>query len=267
MKESMTQYSRRRGTWLLVALIAVIVALPVAAIAGYWVSSAIGRTTEVQAPDGSTKTLYWREYPGTAELDPREVLDGPTPQQGLAAGERMITEIQEALDREFSLNWTPIQPTHEQGPFNTPVSNDFGGYSLLTNVNGPERQSTTVPPTWASKQQAMDIINAVLLNHDYGALELQSPDGGSIISGQVVIWGMSTGPVGQWLTFGLQDVSLDVDGSFAKRELRMGNEREMTSWISLSYGANGLLPAEHRKDFISRLEPFLGLDKPEAVES
>lgn len=145
MKESMTQYSRRRGTWLLVALIAVIVALPVAAIAGYWVSSAIGRTTEVQAPDGSTKTLYWREYPGTAELDPREVLDGPTPQQGLAAGERMITEIQEALDREFSLNWTPIQPTHEQGPFNTPVSNDFGGYSLLTNVNGPERQSTTVP--------------------------------------------------------------------------------------------------------------------------
>lgn len=74
------------------------------------------------------------------------------------------------------------------------------------------------------------------------------------------------GTAGQWPSFGIQDLSKDKDGSYAKRD-RANYGQEPSSRISLSFGANGLLPAEHVEEFKSRLRPFLGLTATEPIES
>lgn len=277
MQQRTKRNSRRWKRASIAALIAVAVALPTAAIASFFISSSIGKTTVIEAADGSKQTIYWREYPGTAELDSQDLLSGPTPEQGLETGQKMIAEIEEALTKEFQLQWADIPLPDDNGPFHRPVSNDFGGYSLLTTVNGPNHQSTSVPTSWSGKQRAIAIIDAVSKRYGYASLELESPEGwtpqefiefkgGLTPPDQVFISGTAMGAAGQWLSFGIQDLSKDRDGSYAKRD-RATAGQEPSSWISMSYGANGLLPAEHVEEFKSRLRPFLGLTAPEPIES
>lgn len=278
MKQFEKRTSRRPKRVLIATLIAVAIAVPAAGIIAWATSLSVGKTTVVEAADGTKRTIHWRDYPGTADLDSQEVLDGPTPEQGLATGEKMIAEIEEALAKEFKLQWTTMPLPAQDGPFYTPVANAYGGHSLLTTVNGPDHRSNSVPTSWTDKKRAITIIDTVSRKYGYASLHVESPEGwtpadlqeskdGSTLPEQVFLSGMASGSAGQWLSFGIQDLSKDVDGSYAKKNRAVGDQQEPSSWISMSYGANGLLPAQHREEFKSRLEPFIGLTAPEPFES
>jgi len=142
------------------------------------VDDAVGRTT-VATDDGTERTVYWREYPGVAGIATQQVLDGPTPQQGYDAGQTMIAEIKAALSEELRLEWAPVGDTGGSRPFHRPIANHYGGKSLLTNVNGPEAQSTTVPQTWEEKQRAISIIGEVTHRYGYEAPTIDGLEGWS----------------------------------------------------------------------------------------
>ena len=125
-------------------------------------------TTERDA-DGDEQTVYWRDYPGIAGLDPEEVLAGPTFEQGLADGEAMTAEIQDALTAEFGLDWA-APPSDETTVMI--VENGFGGFSMLQLINAPTAQTTSVPRTWAEKQRAIAIIGEVTARYGFGAPSL-----------------------------------------------------------------------------------------------
>ncbi len=270
---------QRLWGWLIGALLlfGAVVAVPLVSMAPYVVGNVIGRTTVVEDPDGIEKTIYWRDHPGTAELDPQELLDGPTPEQGFATGQKMIAEIKTALTEEFQLEWAPEEDTGD-GPFYRPVQNNFGGDSLLAIVNGPSHQSTSVPQAWADKQRAISIIGEVTIRYGYEAPMLESLDGwtdedlvrdlgGLTPADQVTVSGNVMGPAGQWLNFNFQDLTKDKDGRFEERFRSPEGKNWQMNTISLGYGANGLLAEEDREAFKSRLEPFLGQTPPPPLDS
>lgn len=269
---------RRWWIFATVLIVAGIAAVPVAGVVHHMFNNVVGRTTTVTDADGSDRTVYWREYPGVAGIAPQQVLEGPTPQQGYDAGQTMIAEIKAALSEEFQLEWVQSDGTGGGSPFYRPIENRYGGESLLTTVNGPESQSTTVPSTWDEKQRAMSIIGEVTRRYGYEAPAIDRLDswsaedrvrdlGGATPDQQVIVSGVALGRAGQWLSFRFQDLSKDTNGTFEKRLRPPAGSQWQLNTLALSYGANGLLAAEDRDEFTSRLEPFLGLTPPEPLES
>lgn len=155
----------------------------------------------------------------------------------------------------------------------TDVQNWFGGESMLTTINGPTAESTSVPATWADKQRVIAIIGEVTAEYGFAApildqqLDAHSSDadrirdlGGATPETQVIVAGTALGPVGQWLSFVFVDGTKDVDGRFSEEGWNLNT-------IGLSYGANALLPEADREEFERRLEPFLGLTPPPPLET
>lgn len=277
----MSQFKSRRHRrwWILGAILIVagIAAVPVAGVVHYMIGNAVGPTTVSTSADGTERTIYWRDYPGVAGVDPLEVLAGPTPQEGYETAETMIAEIKASLSAEFQLAWAPADE-QSRSPFHRPIENHYGGESLLTNVNGAESQSTSVPQTWAEKQRAIGIIEEVTRRYGYGAptitgLETWSAEdrmrdlGGLTPDQQVIVSGVALGKAGQWLMFRFQDLSKDTNGTFAERLRPPEGSQWQMNTLAFSYGANGLLAAEHRQEFETRFETFRGLTPPEPLES
>ncbi len=67
------------------------------------------------------RTVYWRDYPGIAGVDPHKILQGPTPGEGLAAGKAMIAEVRAALTAELQLEWAPPPPPGGRGLSRSPA--------------------------------------------------------------------------------------------------------------------------------------------------
>lgn len=271
----------RRRLWPVGVLLVVgaVVAVPVGIAAHFMIGQAVGRTTVVENADGTERTVHWRDYPGTAGLDPQEVLEGPTPEEGYAAGQNLVAEIREALTEELQLKWAPAPSAQGKAEsFTERTQNDFGGESLLTVVNAPASQSTSVPRAWTDKQRAIRIIGVVTARHGYSPPTLDSYDlwseeqrisdlGGARPETQVILSGSVQGPAGQWLMFTFQDLSKDTDGRFEERLRPPDGSDWQPNTLGISYGANGLLHDADREEFKSRLEPFAGLEAPAPLET
>jgi hypothetical protein len=271
---------RRRRWWILGAVLTVVAlaAIPLAGVADHIISNAVGRTTTATNADGTERTVYWRDYPGVAGVDPQEILAGPTPEEGFAAGQAMVAEIKAALSEEFRLDWAPADAQARSNPYHGPTQNYYGGESLLTNVNGPESQSTSVPQAWTDKQRAISLIGEISGRYGFGAPTIDGTQswpaedrlrnlGGLTPDSQVIVSGVALGQAGQWLTFRFQDLSKDTGGTFEEKLRPPEGSAWQMNTVALGYGANGLLPAENRKEFEARLGPFRGLTPPESLDS
>ena len=256
-----------------------VLAVPAASLARFMMTNAAGRITVVKDEDGAESTVYWRDYPGVAGLDPDEILHGPTAEEGYAAGKEMIAEIRAALAEELELEWAPEAAGQDDvDPFHERTQNYFGGESLLTVINALPSQSTGVPTTWAGKQRALDIIGGILGRHGYSAPVLDHYDlwtdedrvrelGGATQETQVIVSGSAQGPAGQWLSFMFQDLSKDTEGRFEKRLRPPFGSGGPLDTLRISYGANGLLHVSDRDEFKNRLKPFAGLAPPPPLGS
>lgn len=91
--------------------------------------------------------------------------------------------------------------------------------------------------------------------------------GGLTPDQQVIVSGVALGRAGQWLAFRFQDLSKDAKGNFTERLRPPEGAQWQMNTMALSYGANGLLAAEDRNEFESRMESFHGLIPPAPLES
>lgn len=281
MNRKSASQPRRKRRWIAVIsiLAGVLIAVPGVIIGQFMIGQSAGRVTVVEDAGGRERTVYWRDYPGIAGLDPEEVMQGPTPEAGYEKGQAMVAEIRTALTRKLKLEWAPSPDAHDDAePFVDRVQNYFGGESLLTVVNAPTAQSTSVPRSWANKERAIRIIGEVAGRYGYSAPELERLDewteedrirdlGGTVPETQVIVSGSVHGPAGQWLMFTFQDLSKDTNGRFRERFEPLGESGWQVDTLSLSYGANGLLREKNREEFKKRLAPFAGLTPPAPLET
>ena len=233
--------------------------------------------TTATGADGQEVELHWAEHPGQAGSTVDEVLDGPSLEEGLAEGEAMVAEMQEAVTGTAGLTWTAPPAVQDGGDVVFPTENGWGGPSLLRVVNLPTQQTTSVPEAWADKQEVIAVLGEVAARHGWSEPVLDEDRwpqereariealGGATHPEQVLVTGMIEGPTGQWLSFGFTDLSKDdAEGTFAER----GRGATEAGWepcsLTLSYGANGLLPEADRAEFERRAAPFAGHAEPPA---
>ncbi|MFC0678552.1 hypothetical protein ACFFGH_11950 [Lysobacter korlensis] len=261
-------------------LVALMVGLPANAVMRWMLESSIGRVTVVEDEAGGRRTVYWREYPGVAGVDSRDVLDGPSAEEAYAASEAMTARMRAAITAEFGLEWAPPASAEQPfDPFHERTQNWYGGESMLTTVNGPTSQTIGVPTDWSDKERMLEIIARIAADYGFSAptLDADSWDwteedrirdlGGATPEEQVIVAGSMMGPTGQWMFFTFQDLSKDVDGRF-ERDLAPSTEHGwQLNTFSFGFGANALLPEGDEAEFERRLAPFEGLEPPEPVET
>lgn len=133
-----------------------------------------------------------------------------------------------------------------------------------------------MPEAWAGKQKAMDVIGEISGTYGYESpiLDTDSWSEADVVAERgsldpadwAMVGGMVQGPDGQWLSFAFADYSKDLTGRCAK-EFSDDSGGGAQSALFLSYGANGLLPAANRDLYKEALAPFIGLERPEPLES
>lgn len=231
--------------------------------------------TTVTGADGEEVELHWAEHPGRAGLTTRDALDGPSLEEGLVQGEALVSEMQEALTERTGLTWAEPPAVQVEMGSVFPAENGWGGPSLLRTVNLPTEQTTSVPREWSEKQEAIAVIGEVAARHGWGEPVLdedRSPQeredrveslGGATYAEQVLVGGMVEGPHGQWLAFAFTDLSKDdAEGTFAERYATPEEAGWEPESLTLSYGANGLLPEADQAEFERRAAPFAGQEAP-----
>lgn len=269
--------SSRRTVALVVGLALAVPALGIGALAWLLVPDPV--VTTVVDAQGRETELDWSEHPGRFGLPVDEVLAGPSLEEGVAEGEAMVDEMEAALTERFSVRWVapPAGLSDDEVAF--PTDNGWGGPSLLEVVNLPTEQTSSVPRSWDEKEAAVAIIGEVAARHGWSepwfdderwpqpAADRLAQTGGTTLAEQVIVSGGLEGPTGQWLSFTFQDLSKDdAEGTFAARFDDVADAGWEPESITLSYGANGLLPEARRAEFERRAEPFAGQVLPEAQE-
>ncbi|WP_264670318.1 hypothetical protein [Arthrobacter sp. VKM Ac-2550] len=244
-----------------------------AALAVLLAGCASSPTTTYQA-GGQEITVDWAEYPGHAYTAAEDVLQAPPAEELEAVSGKLLGEIEARLTDEFGHAW-------EDGPddgesFFPQEGNGYGGDSLYVSFNSVPRESLAVPEDPQDWQRAVDIVSEVTESYGLGKLELGNLEpalaeetaerlGSTELQHQWQWFGDAYGQ-SQWVSLTLTDVERDPTGE-AVEEMKGSIEY---GWnprsITISYGAT-TVRNEDREQFLAALEPFEGLDRPEATTS
>lgn len=233
-------------------------------------------TTTVTRDDGSTVTVNWADYPGSADHDTEAVLAAPHEDEVEPLVDALFADIQEALDSEFELAWSI---TGDEGWYPT-SGNGYGGESILTTYNSQSLETDSVPSSTADWQIIIDRLSQVTESHGLGPVILdhdtvspaEDPEVwrsdftdrfGTDDPNKFWMWNASASRNSQWLWVTVVDVDRDPTGKAAEEFDADENTGHM---IGLFYGATTIRD-DGRNAFIRALEPFEGLEKPPASQS
>ncbi len=227
--------------------------------------------TTYETDAGETVTVDWADYPGHARMDADTVLAAPSAEDMESYAAEVLGSIEEQLSAEFDLRW---EDDAGFGPLVTPFDeNGYGGGSLYAGYNSVMRQSTTVPDRPQDWHRLVDIVSAVAKSYGLGGVVIDNfnpemPDElaesfGTSDPDEQWNWQGGAHSEHEFLYVGITDVRRDASGEAAKMS-RRGVMRPQ--FIAIAYNATAL-PDAHRQEFIERLRPFEGLERPEATHS
>ncbi len=267
---------RVRRRWGVLALVLLLVVNPVTAMA-------VGGLSTDQAGDGTSAggggggdeehDPIWDTYPGSAYVDAKETLDGPSYEDFVGTSDEMLAEIRTALTTEFGFDWVERQPAETKAD-----QNGYGGNSMLVQYTAPVWQTTTTVRTFEEKSRVVELIRQVLLRYDIANLDMRNAPsswrepgelteqyGGETLDTQA-LWDLHTynaiTGAGDFRTV-IVDLTLDSAGTVAKdREFDVDYYDMAAEGIELHLDSYALLKEADRADYLEALKPYADLDKP-----
>lgn len=241
----------RRRTWVvlgLTTLATAFVGVPAVAVAAYAFDQIRGVVTTETSSDGADVTVRWRDYPAIAGVDTGALLASPSLEDGLLLGARLVSDIRTQLDEAIpQLDW---EQEAAEGTVQ-PAPNQFGGTSMLYIVNSPAWVSPMNDLSSVPSESVIAAIREVGERYSFTEFRLDPAELGQ---GARFASGRLSDASGQWLAFAVG--VLPGQGAAAE----VGS-------ITISYGANGLLPESDRAEFERRLSGFLLFEQPEPQTS
>ncbi|WP_228498510.1 hypothetical protein [Plantibacter sp. VKM Ac-2876] len=264
-----------RRRWGVLALVLLLVVNPVTAMA-------VGGLSTDRAGDGSSSAggsgdeehdPIWDTYPGSAYVDAKETLDGPSYEDFVGTSDEMLAEIRTALTAEFGFDWVERQPAETEVD-----QNGYGGDSMLFEYTAPVWQTTTTVRTFEEKSRVVELIRQVLLRYGIANLDMQNAPsswrepgelteryGGETLDTQA-LWDLHTynaiTGAGDFRT-SIVDLTLDSAGTVAKdREFDVDYYDMAAEGIELHLDSYALLKEADRADYLEALKPYADLDKP-----
>ncbi|WP_314140280.1 hypothetical protein [uncultured Plantibacter sp.] len=264
-----------RRRWGVLALVLLLVVNPATAMA-------VGGLATDRAGDGSSSAggsgdeehdPIWDTYPGSAYVDAKETLDGPSYEDFVGTSDEMLAEIRTALTAEFGFDWVERQPAETEVD-----QNGYGGDSMLFEYTAPVWQTTTTVRTFEEKSRVVELIRQVLLRYGIANLDMQNAPsswrepgelteryGGETLDTQA-LWDLHTynaiTGAGDFRT-SIVDLTLDSAGTVAKdREFDVDYSDMAAEGIELHLDSYALLKEADRADYLEALKPYADLDKP-----
>lgn len=262
-----------RRRWGVLALVLLLVVNPATAMA-------VGGLSTDRAGDGSSAgggneehDPIWDTYPGSAYVDAKETLDGPSYEDFVGTSDEMLAEIRTALTAEFGFDWVERQPAETEVD-----QNGYGGDSMLFEYTAPVWQTTTTVRTFEEKSRVVELIRQVLLRYGIANLDMQNAPsswrepgelteryGGETLDTQA-LWDLHTynaiTGAGDFRT-SIVDLTLDSAGTVAKdREFDVDYSDMAAEGIELHLDSYALLKEADRADYLEALKPYADLDKP-----
>ncbi|MET3511362.1 hypothetical protein [Plantibacter flavus] len=263
-----------RRRWGVLALVLLLVVNPATAMAVGGLST--DRAGDGSSAGGSGDEEYdpiWDTYPGSAYVDAKETLDGPSYEDFVGTSDEMLAEIRTALTAEFGFDWVERQPAETEVD-----QNGYGGDSMLFEYTAPVWQTTTTVRTFEEKSRVVELIRQVLLRYGIANLDMQNAPsswrepgelteryGGETLDTQA-LWDLHTynaiTGAGDFRT-SIVDLTLDSAGTVAKdREFDVDYSDMAAEGIELHLDSYALLKEADRADYLEALKPYADLDKP-----
>ncbi|KQM17791.1 hypothetical protein ASF83_01450 [Plantibacter sp. Leaf171] len=262
--------ARRAGV---VALVLLLVVNPVTAMTvGGLVFDRSGGQSAAGGAREEDHDPIWDTYPGSAYVDAKETLDGPSYEAFVDRSETVLSDIRTALTAEFGFEWVERQPAESELDHN-----GYGGDSMLYEYTAPVWQTTTTVRTFDEKSRVVEIIRGVLLRSGIANLDLQNAPsswrepgelteqyGGETLDTQA-LWDLHTyGAITSAGSFGasIVDLTRDRAGTVAKDRQFDVTAGMALEGIELHLDSYALLKEADRADYLAALEPYADLDKP-----
>lgn len=264
--------SRRLGV---VALIVLLVVNPLTATMVRGITSvATGGSISAGGDRDRDHDPIWDTYPGSAYVDAKDTLEGPSYEEFAEQSDLMLEEMRTALTAEFGFEWEERQPAESEIG-----TNGYGGESMLFSYDAPVWQTTTTVRTFEEKSRVVEILRQVLLRYGIANLDMQNAPaswrepgelteqyGGETIDTQA-LWDLHTYDVftrsGSFQA-SIVDLDLDSAGTVAEdREFDVEYYGMAAEGIELHLDAYALLKDADRADYLTALEPYADLEKPE----
>jgi hypothetical protein len=263
-----------RRRWGVLALVLILVVNPVTAMAvGGLSTDRAGNGASAGGSGDEEHDPIWDTYPGSAYVDAKETLDGPSYEDFVGTSDEMLAEIRTALTAEFGFDWVERQPAETEVD-----QNGYGGDSMLFEYTAPVWQTTTTVRTFEEKSRVVELIRQVLLRYGIANLDMQNAPsswrepgelteryGGETLDTQA-LWDLHTynaiTGAGDFRT-SIVDLTLDSAGTVAKdREFDVDYYDMAAEGIELHLDSYALLKEADRADYLEALKPYADLDKP-----
>lgn len=237
-------------------------------------------TTFVDAA-GETVTVDWKDYPASAGVDGDELVDRPDQAELEVPASTLMRELGDAIEEASGLRLTSPQPEaawFSDANWHPEPGNGYGGDSMLTTVNCCTLEVHRAPGQ--SRWRAiLDAASRVTEDAGLGPLQLEHESDPmtsdpawlgeyraqfcTARGGECWMWSATAYDGVQWVTFTIQDGSLDPTGDAVREAAQIGRP---AAFIGIDYGAT-VVRAGMKDEYTEALEPFVGLERPEPTAS
>lgn len=208
-------------------------------------------TTTIDA-EGNSVTIDWVDYPAHAGVDADNVLVLPVAEEVEARADRLIGEVQDALQAEYGIDgWSESN----EGGWYPEGGNSYGGTSLLTTYNSASHDADIRIPI----EQWDDVINTVkTIAERFEITEERNDTDADARSAWMRVGTFHRGA--EFFDVVIQDETLNPDHTAD------GSDEGLMMGMSLFYGITTISETD-RDEFIQRAAPFEGLTRPDATTS
>lgn len=226
--------------------------------------------TTVRAADGSTRTLTWAEYPGSAGIDADDVLSASDIDDIEAHAAALLDDMRDAIEEESGIR---LEATSDRGELRDLPSNGYGGSTLLDSYNAPSLTAAEVPEDYDTWVRIYERISRLAEDAGAGPLTLEQDqefirddpgqraqfesDWATGVDGEYALLSAFTRQSTQFLHLTISDPT--------RRLAASDEEKAGGPMMSIDYGAT-IVPEEDRAEFERRLAPFVGAPKPDSSE-
>lgn len=230
---------------------------------------------------GATVTVDWKDYPAQEGIEGADLVGAPDQAQLEAPARELVQELRDAIEDSSGLVLVPAEP--EAGWFGADdwfeeEGNGYGGESLLVSVNCCTLRSDRAPDP-ARWRAVLDAASKVTEEAGLSTLQLEHESEQmaadpawekehreqfcNLPDGSCWYWAATAYDGSQWVSFTVQDASLDPTGDGVRDAAEYD---EPPAYVAIDYGAT-VVQAGRSAEYERALAPFAGLDQPAATSS
>lgn len=212
----------------------------------------------------SPPSAPWSQFPGVPKFSTDQILGDQTVEQLEPRVEAAMTQVREAVTKEFGLEWVSKGETvvaYEP--------NRYQGTSLLNTYDSVNWQTVGTLRSESDKKRLVKLVSTIMADNGFGQPALQNSTGPDALA---LFGGFTLVDQGRWVLAGhppevsrgdllltILDLDQDRTGVLAEQSAKMVADRGWEpEYVSIAYRGDFMLKQADRAEFERRAEIYKG---------